>query len=107
MASITSAMTRNLQRFVEYDLAGLVSWQNCKVMVPKKGGGDIVEIMFTVDHVGHVVIIEAPGEEIGNHRGRIILDGEILGVIDAAVWKRAAEILKQETLNGREPQSAA
>jgi hypothetical protein len=98
MASMTSAMTRNLQRFVEYDLAGCVRWDQCKVIVPKDGGGDIVTISFEVAGHRHTVEIESSDYDPHQSLGLVLLDGIPQGPIDERTWTRVALVLKAELL---------
>jgi hypothetical protein len=99
MASMGNSMTRNLRRFVEYDLAGCVKWDRCAVII--REGGDIVELRFSIGERPVCVTIESsdlsPMLTLGQMipLGQILLDDVRMGVIDETTWTKVALQIKQ------------
>ena len=92
MANMTDCMLRNLQRFVQQHLMGLVSWSSCEPIVPADGDGDVVEIGFDIAGTRYYVRVES--SEFAPPMGRIIFDGRPVGVIDEKTWDKVAQQIK-------------
>jgi hypothetical protein len=93
MASMADSMRRNLRRFVEYDLAGCLKWDNCKVIV--REAGDIVELRFSLGERPVCVTIESSDLNPMLPLGQILLDDVRMGVIDETTWTKVALQVKQ------------
>lgn len=105
MANMADAMLRNLQRFVEAELHGLVPWEQCRTMVPSVDEGNAAEAHFKVNGKSFNVRVES--SEKAPPLGRITLNGAMVGNIDYTVWKEVARQIKEAFRGGQGNQGAA
>src|SRR5271157_1402541 len=94
MANMTNSMLRNLQHFVEFDLAGVVKWHDCRVVIPVEGDGNVVEVELDVGGRRYNVRIESSDYGNKNQLGRVLLDDKAMGPIDEKTWDAVAMEIK-------------
>jgi hypothetical protein len=89
---MTDCLMRNMQRFVEFDLAGILRWDRVRLVVPVDGGGAAVEMSFTLD--GRRFDIREESSDLKPPLGEISMNNKVCGPIDAATWAKLAIEIK-------------
>jgi hypothetical protein len=92
VVNMADAMRRNLQRFVEQDLAGVVRWDEVHVRVPASGEGEVVEIEFDVGPEHYLVAVSS--SDAKPPLGEVAVNLVARGPIDEGVWRNIAEQIK-------------
>jgi len=103
MASMQNAMLRNLRRFVEHHLVGVVDWKDVSLSIPHEHEGNVVQVQLDVGGRYHTVRVESPDFNTSCPNGRVLLDAREMGPIDDASWIKAASLIRTRS-NGRQPE---
>lgn len=96
MANMVDCMLRNLQQFVQFNLGGLISWDQVKTVVPQDGDGNVVEIEFTIADCDYLIRIESPDFNPRHPLGRILANEKPVGPIDQKTWERIAAWIRED-----------
>jgi hypothetical protein len=95
-------MVRNLRHFIDYDLAGVVKRDGCRIEIPLDGGGNVAEAWFTAGGRSYTVRVESSDYTV-EQLGRVLLNDKPMGPIDERTWDAIALEIKADVLRSAKP----
>jgi hypothetical protein len=100
MANMIDSILRNLQRFFEYDLMGIVKWDTVRVFIPKDDNDEqqAAGVRFQLADKDYEILVESSDVNPKYNCGSVFLNDKRIGPIDEKTWTAMAlEIKKHNT----------